>query len=70
LWKLPYFEDLELPNNIDVMHTEKNKARPFEAQLWTPRRQRITLRLESINKNYAIGQIWIRSLPDSKDQVD
>jgi hypothetical protein len=24
LWKLPYFEDLELPHNIDVMHTEKN----------------------------------------------
>jgi hypothetical protein len=24
LWKLPYFEDLELLHNIDVMHTEKN----------------------------------------------
>ncbi|KAK1644494.1 hypothetical protein QYE76_062299, partial [Lolium multiflorum] len=24
LWKLPYFEFLELPHNIDVMHTEKN----------------------------------------------
>ena len=24
LWKLPYFEDLELPHNIDTMHTEKN----------------------------------------------
>ena len=24
LWKLPYFPDLELPHNIDVMHTEKN----------------------------------------------
>jgi hypothetical protein len=24
LWKLPYFEDLELPHNIDVMHTKKN----------------------------------------------
>jgi hypothetical protein len=24
LWKLAYFEDLELPHNIDVMHTEKN----------------------------------------------
>ncbi|KAK1612811.1 hypothetical protein QYE76_036484 [Lolium multiflorum] len=23
-WKLPYFEFLELPHNIDVMHTEKN----------------------------------------------
>ena len=26
LWKLPYFEDLLLPHNIDVMHTEKNIA--------------------------------------------
>jgi hypothetical protein len=26
LWKLPYFQDLELPHNIDVMHTEKNIA--------------------------------------------
>jgi hypothetical protein len=25
-WKLPYFKDLELPHNIDVMHTEKNIA--------------------------------------------
>jgi len=24
LWDLPYFKDLELPHNIDVMHTEKN----------------------------------------------
>ncbi|KAK1611624.1 hypothetical protein QYE76_035297 [Lolium multiflorum] len=24
LWKLPYFEFLELPHNIDVMHIEKN----------------------------------------------
>jgi hypothetical protein len=23
LWKLPYFHELELPHNIDVMHTEK-----------------------------------------------
>ena len=23
-WDLPYFPDLELPHNIDVMHTEKN----------------------------------------------
>ena len=25
-WKLPYFKDLLLPHNIDVMHTEKNIA--------------------------------------------
>jgi hypothetical protein len=24
LWRLPYFPDLELPHNIDTMHTEKN----------------------------------------------
>ena len=24
LWNLPYFDDLLLPHNIDVMHTEKN----------------------------------------------
>lgn len=29
LWKLPYFEDLELPHNIDVMHTEKNIGEAF-----------------------------------------
>jgi hypothetical protein len=26
LWNLPYFDDLLLPHNIDVMHTEKNVA--------------------------------------------
>ena len=26
LWRLPYFKDLLLPHNIDVMHTEKNIA--------------------------------------------
>ena len=26
LWRLPYFADLLLPHNIDVMHTEKNIA--------------------------------------------
>jgi hypothetical protein len=24
LWKLRYFHQLEIPHNIDVMHTEKN----------------------------------------------
>jgi len=24
LWRLPYMDDLPLPHNIDVMHTEKN----------------------------------------------
>ena len=26
LWNLPYFDDLLLPHNIDVMHTKKNVA--------------------------------------------
>ena len=26
LWNLPYFDELLLPHNIDVMHTEKNGA--------------------------------------------
>ena len=26
LWRLPYFKDLLLPHNIDVIHTEKNIA--------------------------------------------
>jgi hypothetical protein len=34
-WKLPYFKDLDLPHNIDVMHTEKISRRPFGAQSWT-----------------------------------
>ena len=24
MWNLPYFDDLLLPHNIDVLHTEKN----------------------------------------------
>ena len=24
LWRLPYFKDLLLPHNIDIMHTKKN----------------------------------------------
>src|SRR3954462_4657016 len=26
-WDIPYFQDLELPHNIDVMHTEKKYRR-------------------------------------------
>jgi len=26
LWRLPYMQDLLLPHNIDMMHTEKNVA--------------------------------------------
>jgi hypothetical protein len=33
LERLPYFDDLLLPHNIDVMHTEKNVAEAFWATL-------------------------------------
>jgi hypothetical protein len=29
LWNLPYFDDLLLPHNIDVMHTKKNIIETF-----------------------------------------
>jgi hypothetical protein len=35
LTRLPYYDDLLLPHNIDVMHTENNFARHFGQQLWT-----------------------------------
>ena len=28
-WKLPYFKDLLLPHNIDVMHTKRISPSPF-----------------------------------------
>ena len=31
--RLPYFDDLLLPHNIDVMHTEKNVAEALWATL-------------------------------------
>jgi hypothetical protein len=27
LWRLPYMQDIILPHNIDMMHTEKNVAK-------------------------------------------
>ena len=33
LERLPYFDDLLLPHNIDVMHTEKNVAEALWATL-------------------------------------
>jgi hypothetical protein len=33
LERLPYFDDLLLPHNIDVMHTEKNIAEALWATL-------------------------------------
>ena len=35
LWRLPYIDDILLPHNIDVMHTEKNWGRHFLEQSWT-----------------------------------
>ena len=44
-----YFNDLLLPHNIDVMHTEKNITEAILVQSWTFLiKQRITLRLEWI----------------------
>ena len=34
LWKLPYFEDLEFPHNIDIMHTEKNISEAVWSTVW------------------------------------
>jgi hypothetical protein len=47
LTRLPYYDDLLLPHNIDVMHTEKMLSRHFGQQLWTFLiSQRITYRQE------------------------
>jgi hypothetical protein len=40
--------------------------KPFGAQLWTPKKRRITLRLESIKKNCVIGKIGICSHLESE----
>ena len=49
LWNLPYFDDLLLSHNIDVMHTKKNVTELILIQSWTFLiRQRIMLRLEWI----------------------
>ena len=44
--RLPYFDDLLLPHNIDVMHTEKNIAEALWELSWTLTSLRTTLRLE------------------------
>ena len=49
-WDLPYFKDLLLPHNIDMMHTEKNIG---EAIFGTLKR---ILRLESIKRHYVIDR--------------
>jgi hypothetical protein len=47
LTRLPYFDDLLLPHNIDVMHTEKNiLQRHFGEPSWKLKSQRTTLRQE------------------------
>ena len=46
LERLPYYDDLLLPHNIDVMHTEKNVAEALWEHSWTLKSQRTTLRLE------------------------
>jgi hypothetical protein len=35
LTQLPYYDDLLLPHNIDVMHTEKNITEALWEKLWT-----------------------------------
>jgi hypothetical protein len=56
LTRLPYFDGLLLPHNIDVMHTEKNVARHFGEPSWKLKSQRTTLRLEWTWQHYAIDQ--------------
>jgi hypothetical protein len=43
LTQLPYYNDLLLPHNIDMMHTKRMLSRHFGQQLWTSlKSQRIT----------------------------
>jgi hypothetical protein len=43
LLSLPYFDDLLLSHNIDVMHTEKNVAETLWGTIMDAKRQRTTL---------------------------
>ena len=53
--QLPYFKDLKLPYNIDVMHTERMWQSPFSTRSSTFLiRRRITLKLEPINREFEI----------------
>ena len=54
--RLPYFDDLLLPHNIDVMYTEKNVAEARQHS-WTLKSVRTTLRLEWTWQHCAIDQI-------------
>jgi hypothetical protein len=56
LERLPYFDDLLLPHNIDVMHTEKNVAEALWQQSWTLKSPRTTLRLEWTWQHYVIDR--------------
>ena len=62
--QLPYFKDLKLPYNIDVMHTKRMSQSPFFARSSTFLiRQRIMLMLESINRIFVIDHVYTCSLP-------
>ena len=56
LTRLPYFDDLLLPHNIDVMHTKKNIAEALWATLMDTNKSKATLRLEWTWRRCAIGQ--------------
>ena len=57
LWRLPYMDDLLLPHNIDMMHSEKILLRHSGVQSWTFLiKQRTMLRPEWIKLVYAIDQ--------------
>jgi hypothetical protein len=35
LWQLPYWKDLMLPHNLDVMHIEKIRHKPLSVTIYT-----------------------------------
>ena len=60
LTRLPYFDDLLLPHNIDVMHTEKNVAEALWATLMDiPDKSKDNPKARVDLEHYVIDQINI-----------
>ena len=57
LWGLPYFKDLLLPHNIDMMHTENNMREAIFGTLFDiDGKTKDNIRLESIKRHYVIDR--------------
>ena len=63
LTKLEYYKDLELPHNIDVMHTEKNVGESlFHTVLNIPGKSKDNVKARVDVQNFVIGRNYTCSL--------